>query len=103
MDSPKEKKKQEDAREIQLEKLLDMKFKARLILGECTMEIGDVLRLGQGAVIELDTQITDSLQVWVNEKPVATAEAVVVNERFGAKITEIASKEERLKDMADGD
>ncbi len=103
MDSPEKKKKEEDARDIQLEKLLEMQFKARLILGGCTMEIGDVLRLGQGAVIELDTQITDSLQVWVNEKPVARAETVVINERFGAKITEIASKEDRLKEMADGD
>ena len=104
MNSPKKKtKKEEDAHAIQLEKLLDMKFKARLILGGCTMEIGDVLRLGQGAVVELDTQINDALQVWVNEKPVAKAETVVVNERFGAKIIEFASKEERLKDMTDGD
>ncbi|MBF0279813.1 MAG: FliM/FliN family flagellar motor switch protein [SAR324 cluster bacterium] len=104
MDSPKKKKQtQEEIQSIQLEKLLDMKFKARLILGQCTMEIGDVLRLGQGAVLELDTQINESVQVWVNEKPVAKAETVVVNERFGAKITEIASKEERLKDMTDGD
>ena len=103
MDSKKKRKKKQDSQAMQLEKLLDMKFKARLILGGCTMEIGEVLRLGQGAVLELDTPINEALQVWVNEKLIAKAETVVVNERFGARITEIASKAERLKDMADVD
>ncbi|MBF0288047.1 MAG: FliM/FliN family flagellar motor switch protein [SAR324 cluster bacterium] len=86
---------------IQLERLLDMQFKARLILGGCTMEVDDILALGQGAVLELDTPITEPIQIWVNDRLIAKAETVVVNERFGAKIVEIASKEERLKDMAD--
>ncbi len=86
---------------MQLEKLLDMQFSARLILGGCTMEIDDILSLGQGAVLELDTPINEPIQVWVNDRLIAKAETVVVNERFGAKIVEIASREERLKDMAD--
>lgn len=97
----KKEKQKADTRAVQMEKLLDMPFKARLILGGCTMEVGDILSLGQGAVLELETPVTEDLQVWVNDRLIAKAESVVVNERFGAKITEIASQEERLKDMAD--
>ncbi len=85
---------------IQLEKLLDMRFNARLILGSCTMEIGDILGLGQGAILELDTPTHEPLELWVNDRMIAKAETVVVNERFGARITEISPTAERLKDMA---
>lgn len=88
---------------VQLEKLLDMEFRTRLVLGAVNMEIADILSLGQGAVLELDKAITEPLQLWVNDRLIAKAETVVVNEHFGARITEIASKEELLKDMADVD
>lgn len=94
---------QKKRQSMQLEKLLDMEFQARLVLGGVSMEVGNILRLGQGAVLELDTALTEPLQVWVNDRLIAKAEPVVVNEHFGARITEIASKEERLKDMADVD
>lgn len=86
-----------------LDKLLDMKFTARMILGGCTMEIADILNLGQGSVIELDTPATGYMQVWVNEHMIAKATSVVSNEKYGARIVQIASAQERLKHMANLD
>lgn len=93
--------KQKRTQAIQLDKLLGLEFKTRLVLGECSMDIGDIISLGHGAVLELDTHISAPLQIWVNDKLIAKAETVVVNERFGAKIVEISATEERLKGIAD--
>lgn len=84
---------------IQLNKLLGMPFTARLVLGGCTMEIADVLTLGQGSVLEMETSINDPLELWVNDRLVAKAETVVVNEKIGARIVQITPPEEWLKEM----
>ena len=87
-------------RSKQMESLLGMKFTARLVLGKCKMEIGDILNIGQGAVIELDTPVRDSLKLYVNDRLIAEAETVVVHEKFGAKIEKIEPTAQRLKDIA---
>ncbi|MGK5093502.1 FliM/FliN family flagellar motor switch protein [Deltaproteobacteria bacterium TL4] len=84
----------------QMEQLLDLPITARLVLGGCNLEIGDILTLGQGSVLELDSVTEEPIQLWVNNRLIAKAETVVVNEKFGAKIVDIASAEERLKSMA---
>lgn len=86
-----------------MEKLLDMHFTARLVLGSCAMEIGDILTLGQGAVLEFDTPISEPLKLYVDDHMIAKAESVVVNERFGARIKEITPREKRLQGMSEQD
>ncbi|MBF0236286.1 MAG: FliM/FliN family flagellar motor switch protein [SAR324 cluster bacterium] len=84
----------------QFEQLLDMDFTVRFILGECTMEIGDILNLGQGSILELENWADQPFELWVNDRHLAKAETVVVNERFGARITEIGTPEKRINELA---
>ena len=87
-------------RHPQTEQLLDLPLETRLILGECMMNISEVLRLGQGSVIELDSKPKEPLEVWVNDRQIARAQTVVVEEKVGARIVHIESPETRLKSMS---
>ncbi|MBC8257523.1 MAG: FliM/FliN family flagellar motor switch protein [SAR324 cluster bacterium] len=85
----------------QIQKLMEMPVTARLVLGECKMEIEDILRLGQGSMLELDTQLKDNFKLYINDEEIAKAKSVMIGEKLGAKITEISSTEKRLKDLTD--
>ncbi len=82
-----------------VQKLMDMPMTARLVLGECEMEIEEILKLGQGSMLELKTKSDENLQLWINDQLIAKAKSVVVNDKIGAQITEIESTEDRLKDL----
>jgi flagellar motor switch protein FliN/FliY len=82
------------------QQLLDLPLDTRLVLGECMMNISDVLRLGQGSVIELDSSPRDPLEIWVNNRQIARAETVVSQEKVGARIVQIEPPEARLKTMS---
>jgi flagellar motor switch protein FliN/FliY len=84
----------------QAEQLLDLPLETRLILGECMMNISEVLRLGQGSVIGLDSKPKEPLEIWVNNRQIAQAQTVVVEEKVGARIVQIESPEARLKSMS---
>ena len=64
------------------------------------MLINDLLQLGQGSVIELTKLVGDPLEVLVNDKLVARGEVVVVNEKFGVRLTDIVTAMERVKSLA---
>ena len=64
------------------------------------MTVQDLLQLGQGSVIELEKLAGEPLDVFINGKKVATGEAVIVNEKFGVRLTEIISPEERVNSLA---
>ncbi len=66
-------------------------------VGRSRMTIQDLLQLGQGSVVELTKLAGDPLDIFINGKQVAYGEAVIVNEKFGIRLTEIISPEERLK------
>ena len=85
----------------QLEQLLGISLTSRIILGKSSMNIGDILRLGQGSVIELETSSKEPLELWVNNRKIATVESLVVNEKFGARILEIDSPENRVETMTE--
>ena len=85
----------------QIEKLMEMLVTARLVLGECEMEIEEILRLGQGSIIELDTKIEDIFKLYINNQEIAKASSVKVGEKIGMQIKQISSTEKRLKDLAD--
>ena len=87
----------------QIGKLMEMPVTARLVLGECKMEIDEILRLGQGSMLVLDTEIKEDMKLYINNEKIAKAKSVSVGDKMGAQIMEISSTEKRLKDLTDID
>jgi flagellar motor switch protein FliN len=79
-----------------LELLLDVPLDLSVELGRTRMTIQDLLGLGPGSVIELDKIAGEPLDILVNGRLVARGEAVVVNDKFGVRITDIVSPAERI-------
>jgi len=76
--------------------LLDVPLELSVELGRSRMTIQDLLGLAPGAVVELDKIAGEPLDILVNDRLVARGEAVVVNDKFGIRITDIVSAAERL-------
>ena len=85
----------------QFHKLMEMPVTARLVLGECNLEIEEILRLGQGSMLVLDTNVKDNLKLYINDEEIAKAKTVIIGDNLGGQITEISSTEKRLKDLTD--
>jgi flagellar motor switch protein FliN/FliY len=68
-------------------------------LGRTKMVVSELLNLGQGSVIELSKLAGEPMEVLVNDKLVARGEAVVVNEKFGVRLTDIISPAERVEQL----
>jgi flagellar motor switch protein FliN/FliY len=79
-----------------LDLLLDVPLDIAVELGRARMSIQDLLTLGPGSVIELDKIAGEALDILVNDRLVARGEAVVVNDKFGIRITDIVSQSERI-------
>ncbi len=79
-----------------LDLLLDVPLDVSVELGRTRMPIQDLLGLGPGSVIELDKVAGEPLDILVNDRLIARGEAVVVNDKFGVRITDIVSPAERL-------
>ena len=82
-----------------LDLILDIPLTVTVELGRCKMLINDLLQLGQGSVIELSKLVGEPLEVLVNDKLVARGEVVVVNEKFGVRLTDIVSPMERVQTL----
>lgn len=72
-----------------LEVLMDVPVKLTVELGACQMPMKEVLQLNVGSVVQLDKLANAPVDLFVNQKRIARGEVVVVEERFGIKITEI--------------
>ena len=83
-----------------LDLILDIPLTVTVELGRSKMLINDLLQLGQGSVIELTKLAGEPLEVLVNQKLVARGEVVVVNEKFGVRLTNIVSPMERVQSLA---
>jgi flagellar motor switch protein FliN/FliY len=79
-----------------LDLLLDVPLDVAVEIGRTRVAIRDLLQLGQGSVLELAKAAGEPLDVLINGKPVARGEAVMVNDRFGVRLTDIISPSERL-------
>jgi len=82
-----------------LELLLDIPLEITAELGRAKMIINDLLQLGQGSVIELNKLAGEPLEIMVNQKLIARGEVVVVNEKFGIRLTDVISPLERIKNL----
>lgn len=82
-----------------LERILDIPITISAELGRTRMVINNLLQLGHGSVIELDKIAGEPMEILVNDKLVARGEVVVVNEKYGVRLTEIVSPVERIKQL----
>lgn len=83
----------------ELDFILDIPLDVSAELGRTRLLINELLQLGQGSVIELNKLAGEPLEVYVNGKLVARGEAVVINEKFGVRLTDIISPIERVKQL----
>jgi len=84
---------------VNMEFLLDVPLEITVELGRTKMLINDMLKLGQGSVIELSKLAGESLEILANQKPIARGEVVVVNEKYGVRLTEVISPMERVEGL----
>jgi flagellar motor switch protein FliN/FliY len=87
------------AKERNLDLILDIPLRVTVELGRTKMLVSELLNLGQGSVIELNKLAGEPMEVHVNDKLVARGEAVVVNEKFGVRLTDIISPAERVEQL----
>ncbi|HIL88665.1 MAG TPA: flagellar motor switch protein FliN [Deltaproteobacteria bacterium] len=82
-----------------VEFLMEMPLTLTFEVGRAKLKIGDLLSLGQGSVLELHRLVGEDLDLFVNGKLIAHGKVVVINEKFGAQLTEVITPEERIKRM----
>ena len=88
-----------DSSRRELDFILDIPLDVSAELGRTRLLINELLQLGQGSVVELNKLAGEPLEVYVNGKMVARGEAVVINEKFGIRLTDIISPIERVKQL----
>ena len=84
---------------VNLRFLLDIPLQVTVELGRKRLVVHDLLQLNQGSVIELTKQIGEPFEVLVNQKLIARGEVVVINDKFGVRITDIISPTERVQQL----
>ena len=82
-----------------IEFVLDIPLQVTVQIGSTRMLIRELLQLGQGSVIELNKLAGEPMEVLVNNKLVARGEVVVVNEKFGIRLTDVVSPNQRIQQL----
>jgi len=72
-----------------LEAIYDIPVQISAVLGKTSMQVNQLLKLGRGAVVELDRKVGEAIDIYVNNRLVARGEVVVVEDRLGVTMTEI--------------
>jgi flagellar motor switch protein FliN len=98
--SEREKSPATSSEELNLDVILDVPVTLSLEFGRTQISIRNLLKLNQGAIVELERLAGEPLDVLVNGTLVAHGEVVVVNEKFGIRLTDIISLSERVKRLA---
>jgi flagellar motor switch protein FliN/FliY len=73
--------------------VFDVAVNVSAVLGKATMEVSDLLKLGRGAVVELDRKIGEAIDIYVNGRLIARGEVVLVEDRLGITMTEIVKSD----------
>jgi flagellar motor switch protein FliN/FliY len=89
----------EGGRDVNLEVILDVSVTLSMEVGRTRIPIRNLLQLNQGSVVELDRAAGEPLDVFVNGTLVAHGEVVVVNEKFGIRLTDVISPAERIRKL----
>ncbi len=77
-----------------LEAIYDIPVQISAVLGKATMQVSQLLKLGRGAVVELDRKVGEAIDIYVNNRLVARGEVVVVEDLLGVTMTEIIKSED---------
>ncbi|HVJ51119.1 MAG TPA: flagellar motor switch protein FliN [Aliidongia sp.] len=77
----------------ELEAVYEIPVQVSAVLGKATMQVSQLLKLGRGAVVELDRKVGEAIDIYVNNRLVARGEVVVVDDRLGVTMTEIVKAE----------
>ena len=77
-----------------LETVFDVPVQVSAVLGRARMEVGDLLKLGPGTVLELDRKVGEAIDIYVNDRLVARGEVVLVEDKLGVTMTEIIKAEQ---------
>jgi flagellar motor switch protein FliN/FliY len=78
-----------------LEAVFDVPVQVSAVLGRSRMDVGELLRLGPGTVLELDRRVGEAIDIYVNNRLVARGEVVLVEDKLGVTMTEIINSNER--------
>ncbi len=89
----------DQAREMNLSRILDIPVDVHVEVGQTHVSIRDVLRLGVGAIVELDKLAGASADIIVNGKLIGQGDVVVINENFGVRITRLVEPEQRIESL----
>ncbi len=84
---------------VQLELIQNVAVSVSVEVGRSLLRIRDLLRLGQGSVVELDRVAGEPLDVCVNNTVIARGEVVLVNDRYGIRLTQVVDPEDRVKHL----
>jgi len=76
-----------------LEAVFDVPVQVSAVLGRARMDVGELLKLGPGAVLELDRKVGEAIDIYINNRLVARGEVVLVEEKLGVTMTEIIKAE----------
>jgi len=85
--------------DIDLDMVLDIPVTISMEIGRTKINVRNLLQLSQGSVVELDRLAGEPMDVLVNETLIAHGEVVVVNDKFGIRLTDVISAEERVKKL----
>ena len=77
-----------------LEAVYDIPVQVSAVLGQATMQVSQLLKLGRGAVVELDRKVGEAIDIYVNNRLVARGEVVVVDDKLGVTMTEIIKSDQ---------
>ncbi len=83
----------------ELDVILDIPVKLTVEIGSAEVTVRNLLRLGQGSVVELDRLAGEALDIKVNGTLVAHGEVVVINNKFGVRLTDVISTSERIRKL----
>ena len=79
--------------------ILDIPLEVTVVIGRTKILVQELLQLGQGSVVALEKLAGEPMEVFVNDRLIGRGEVVVVNERFGIRLTDIISPAERVKQL----
>lgn len=79
----------------ELDAVYDVPVQLSAVLGRSTMQVSQLLKLGRGAIVELDRKVGEAIDIYVNNRLVARGEVVIVEERLGVTMTEIVKSDRR--------
>ncbi|MEM1208019.1 MAG: FliM/FliN family flagellar motor switch protein [Planctomycetota bacterium] len=86
----------------EVRQILELDVPVIVTIGQRRMSIDDVLALGPGAILDLDKESDEPLELRINNKVLATGQAVKLGENFGIRIEQVASKETRVQALGGG-